>query len=63
MHDGKKIKYFINGYIQAEKVYKEGKRNGIWVFKFENRNIQRVEEYIAGRKHGKWVSNYNSGRI
>jgi len=39
MHDGKKINYFSNENIQAEKVYKEGKRNGRWVFNFENGNI------------------------
>lgn len=62
----KKDGYYVMEYKGKELTkgtYKNGQRNGGWVFMGINDTIQQKGMYVDGKKEGMWISYYSDGKI
>ena len=51
----KSISYYANGQIEEEKKYKDGKKNGKWIWYYENGQIKFENNYKDGILNGKMI--------
>ena len=50
-----------NGNKWYEEEYKDGKREGKWIWWWEGGNIEEEGEYKNGKEEGKWIGWYENG--
>lgn len=62
-YTGKVFKLGKSGSIQFEGNYKDGKRNGEFVFYDENKKIKKTENFSEGKKQGKFVTYNSNGSV
>jgi antitoxin component YwqK of YwqJK toxin-antitoxin module len=61
---GEKKEYYKNGNLSFKKTYNSnGKREGKWVWYYENGNIKRIENHLNGDFHGESLSYFEDGNI
>ncbi|MFH2144347.1 MAG: hypothetical protein ABIJ97_18110 [Bacteroidota bacterium] len=58
---GTSFQNHTNGNIGMAGTYKNGKKEGDWVWWYENGEKQRITQYVGGEKHGKCIWWYNTG--
>ena len=57
------ITYWKSGDIKSKETYKNGKRNGIIEFRFNNGNLMKKINYVNGIKKGTFESYYIEGQL
>lgn len=50
--EGERIEYFESGTIKSKGVFKDNKKNGVWVTNHPNGNVMNTERYQEGILHG-----------
>ena len=50
--EGERIEYFESGAVKSKGVFKNNKKNGIWVTNHPNGNVMNTERYKEGVLHG-----------
>ena len=57
------VEYYENGQIKQEGIYKNGIRDGKWIYYRENGQIGWEKTWKKGKKDGKWVEYDKEGSI
>ena len=52
-----------NGQIKSEGNYKNGNKDGKWVWYYESGKVKWEVNYVDGKQEGKWVRYYESGKV
>ena len=57
-----RILYYENGQIKEEKNYKDGKKDGKWIWYYKNGRIKFENNYKDGELNGKMTSYFENGQ-
>jgi hypothetical protein len=56
------ISNYLNGQLEAQGVFDNGKYNGDWVFHYPNGNLQAIGKFNHNNYVGKWETYYEDGK-
>jgi len=55
--------FYANGQIEMTGGYRDGERNGNWIYYYENGNVWSEGSYKNGKNDGKRLTYYENGRL
>jgi|GEM_PF-162855 len=55
--------YYTNGQIEMTGAYKEGERDGYWIYYYENGNVWSEGSYRKGKNEGKRLTYFENGKL
>ncbi|MBL7138258.1 MAG: toxin-antitoxin system YwqK family antitoxin [Bacteroidales bacterium] len=55
--------YYSNGQVEMTGAYKDGERDGYWIYYYENGNVWSEGFYHNGKNDGKRLTYYENGRL
>ncbi|MFH1937378.1 MAG: toxin-antitoxin system YwqK family antitoxin [Bacteroidota bacterium] len=55
--------YYSNGQVEMTGAYKDGERDGYWIYYYENGNVWSEGFYNKGKNDGKRLTYFENGRL
>ncbi|NQV01185.1 MAG: toxin-antitoxin system YwqK family antitoxin [Bacteroidia bacterium] len=55
--------YYANGQVEMTGAYKDGERDGYWIYYYENGNVWSEGSYNKGKNNGKRLTYFENGRL
>ncbi|MBE0646641.1 MAG: toxin-antitoxin system YwqK family antitoxin [Bacteroidales bacterium] len=55
--------YYTNGQIEMTGPYKDGARDGYWIYYYENGNVWSEGSYNKGKNEGKRLTYFENGKL